>query len=476
MKNVAYQKVVLDNMPDGAYLLDDRGNYVLVNQSYINLLKIPENEILNYNVKDFLKTRQINFCISDLVYREKRNVTMFQDVYDTLNVGRGRFRLLVTSTPIFDENGEISNILAIVRSLADINECYYEASKNKKISSFSPGGKLQKIEDEKTVIANSSAMQEILNLAENISNADSTILITGESGTGKEVVTQHIHDCSSRSNKQFVVVNCASLPENLLESELFGYAKGAFTGATPGGKAGLFEGANGGTLLLDEINSLPLNLQGKLLRAIETKTIQRIGATQTQAVDFRLVCATNENLEQLVVEKKFRMDLYYRLNVIPLTVPPLRERREDIIPLAFHFLQFFCKKNNKSNVFSPDTLEYMASYNWPGNVRELKNFVERSVVMSVGRMIEIQNARGIAAASPPKSLISRELQDMEHFTDDQLYEQMLANRVPLNNYLERCDRNYVQFALKKCKNTYKAAFALGTSQAAIMRRKKKYQI
>ena len=381
-------EVILDNLPDGVYVLDDRGNYIFVNSAYVQALNMPKDVLLHYNVHDFLNTGQIDICVSDIVYREKRQVVMFQDVLDTQNYGRDTIRQMIISTPIFDDSGKIRNILAVVRPLDRLNQLYYQATQAESVSSIS-GLRASPPVKGSAVIAESPAMRAALSTAATVAVVDSAVLISGESGTGKEVVAQYIHDASPRSGKPLVVINCASLPENLLEAELFGYEKGAFTGAAPGGKAGLFEAADGGTLFLDEINSMPLNLQGKVLRALETKTIQRLGSTRSKKVDFRLLTASNEDLYHLVEEKKFRADLYYRLAVIPIRLPPLRERREDIIPLAQHFLKLFCRKYAKDKEFSPQTLQLMIQYPWPGNVRELRNFVERAVVMSLGRQVAV---------------------------------------------------------------------------------------
>ncbi|MCL2368497.1 MAG: sigma 54-interacting transcriptional regulator, partial [Oscillospiraceae bacterium] len=322
--------------------------------------------------------------------------------------------------------------------------------------------------------AESPLMREVLQLATNIAEAESTVLISGESGTGKEVVAQYIHAQSGRKQKPLIIINCASLPETLLEAELFGYEKGAFTGASPVGKPGLFESADGGTLFLDEVNSLPLGLQGKLLRAIETKMVQRLGSTKSRKIDFRLLVATNESLDKLVTERKFRIDLYYRINVIHLHIPPLRERKEDIVPLTMHFLKLYCKKNNKQKTFSAQTLENMLEYTWPGNVRELKNFVERSVVMSFGETIETLNIPAIAAEGASVGVGMGGEQLLTKDKGQYPHEHMLQNGISLEKYLEDCEREYVQYALQTHKSTYAAARALGTSQTSVMRRKKKF--
>jgi len=477
MDKARFFETILDSFTDGVYVLDDRGNYIFVNSAYVQSLNMPKSLLLNYNVHDFLKTGQINICISDIVYKEKRKVVMFQDVLDTQNFGRNKFRQLVISTPIFDETGKISNIVAVCRPLDTHDELYRQA--RLRTTSSVVGAQPAKPPSGSAIIAHSPAMRAVLEAAATVASVDSSVLITGESGTGKEVVAQHIHLSGPRRDRPMVVVNCASIPENLLEAELFGYEKGAFTGALPGGKKGLFEEADGSTLFLDEINSLPLELQGKVLRAIETKTIQRIGSTRSRPVDFRVVAATNEDLAVLVAEKRFRMDLYYRLNVIPIYIPPLRERPEDIIPLALHFLEYFCRKFSKDKVFTPNALEAIKSYPWPGNVRELKNFVERCAVLSWDRSIEVLDVSSfidIVPSRPYRTAPTEVPNSAFEAAVDARFEQMLANGVTLKQYLDECERAFVNYALRKYRNSYKAASALGTSQTSIIRRKKKFSL
>ena len=219
---------------------------------------------------------------------------------------------------------------------------------------------------------------------------------------------------------------------------------------------------------------MPLNLQGKVLRALETKTIQRLGSTRSKKVDFRLLTASNEDLAGLVEEKRFRADLYYRLAVIPIRLPPLRERREDIVPLALHFLDLYCRKYSKEKVFTPQTLRLIAQYPWPGNVRELKNFVERSVVMSASDYIEISNIQSIAASHDRRVGFGSLPAAPQKQSSPPMYQQLWGKKLPLNEYLERCEREYIQYALNTYKSSYGAARALGTSQSLIMRRKRKY--
>ncbi len=476
LNQIALLETILDNITDGVYVLDDSGNYVYVNSAYIRALNMPKSVLLDYNVHDFLTTGQISLCISDIVYREKRQVVMFQDVYDTQNYGRKPIRQMVISTPIFNKDGNIQNIVAIVRPQDITNELYNLASTRHE-NGVIPSVQMPPPQMAGDIIAKSADMKRILEQAQAISSVDASILITGESGTGKEVVAQFIHRSGNRSTMPFVVINCASLPENLLEAELFGYEKGAFTGADPHGKKGLFEEAEGGILFLDEINSMPVSLQGKLLRAIETKKVKRVGSNISKSVDFKLICATNEDINQMVTEKRFRLDLYYRINIVPLNIPPLRERRDDIIPLALNFLKHFSDKHNKRKVFSPNTIDNILNYQWPGNVRQLKNFVERSVVISSDEIIEFKSIEGITEAFPLSGYNPSENLNMKpatQFSGD--FENLLSSGMGLSDYLEKCEEEFLKYAVQKYSSSYKVADALKTSQTSIVRRLKKYNL
>jgi DNA-binding NtrC family response regulator len=240
-----------------------------------------------------------------------------------------------------------------------------------------------------TMIGESRAFHEILGSVRLVAPTDASVLIQGETGTGKELVARAIHELSGRRTRPFIMLNCAAIPATLLESELFGHEKGAFTGAIAQ-KVGRFEMANQGTLFLDEIGEIPLELQPKLLRALQEQEFERLGGTRTTHVDVRIIAATNRNLRQMVDEGKFRGDLYYRLHVFPLTVPPLRERREDIPLLLRYFTQMYAKRLNRAiDEISAGTIEALTEYNWPGNIRELQHLVERSVILSPGRVLQI---------------------------------------------------------------------------------------
>lgn len=230
-------------------------------------------------------------------------------------------------------------------------------------------------------IVESQKMKEILKVVDKVAKTDATILLIGDSGAGKEIVAQYIHNSSNRSHKPFIAVNCAAIPENLLENELFGHEKGSFSGATVQHK-GKFEQACGGSLLLDEITEMPLVLQAKLLRVLQEKVVDRIGSKQSIPIDARIICTTNRSIENEVKEGRFREDLYYRINVFPIKIPPLKDRKEDIEPLAVYFLKKYTILFGKTiNHISDEALKILKGYNWPGNVRELENVVERAVVL-----------------------------------------------------------------------------------------------
>jgi len=267
------------------------------------------------------------------------------------------------------------------------------------------------------IVSNSKKMHEIYKLIEKVAPTDSTILIYGESGTGKELIARAIHDNSRRKDKQFITVDCAVLSENLLESELFGHVKGSFTGATMD-KPGLFEIASGGTVFLDEIGNISLNVQKKLLRVLQEREFMRVGGREVKKIDIRLIAATNRNLEAMVAEGTFREDLFYRLNIVPIQLPPLRERKEDIPLLACHFLEKYSKETNKNvDNISAEAMELLVSYNWPGNVRELENLIERIVVTTEektvlpGHLSFIQGSRNNTVVAVPKT--SDELKEIK---------------------------------------------------------------
>jgi formate hydrogenlyase transcriptional activator len=250
------------------------------------------------------------------------------------------------------------------------------------------------------IIGQSAALQQVLKLVETVATSDSSVLLVGETGTGKELIARAIHDCSPRRERALVKLNCAAIPSGLLESELFGHERGAFTGAITQ-KAGRLELAHQGTLFLDEVGDIPLELQPKLLRVLQEREFERLGSARTRKVDVRLVAATHRNLERMMAEKQFRSDLYYRLNVFPIEMPPLRERSEDIPLLVRHFVQHFARQMNRVIETIPsETMEALTHYSWPGNIRELQNLMERVVIVSTGTVLQVP-LRGLYTHTTP---------------------------------------------------------------------------
>jgi transcriptional regulator with PAS, ATPase and Fis domain len=370
---------IINNSNDGIFVTDKTGTVLLSNTAAALPLQMTREEIIGLNTHQLLKDGVIDRSTTIEAIEARKQIT------GIVNLPCGE-KGMSTSTPLFDDNGEIIMIITNTRS-QDLIEYYISAVDRERNKAANYKSVINYIsESQKNVlIAESPQMKRIVGKAELIARADSTVLILGDSGTGKEVVARFIHNNSYRKNEPFIAVNCAAIPQELMESEFFGYEKGAFSGADIQGKMGLFQMANKGTLFLDEIAELPLAMQAKLLRVLETFEFRRLGGTTTQYTNIRLIAATNRNLKKLVQENLFRNDLYYRLNVIPITLPPLRERLEDIIALADYFLRDFNKKYGLVKKFSAKTIQAFQSYSWPGNIRELRNIIERLIITSCNK-------------------------------------------------------------------------------------------
>ncbi|MDZ4133543.1 MAG: sigma 54-interacting transcriptional regulator, partial [Dethiobacteria bacterium] len=373
-------------------------------------------------------------------------------------------KLLATGTPAFNTDGSIFRVIVNTRDITRLNRLKQqleeaELFKNRYQQELLElrQGYLKSGE----IVAASPAMLELLKVAQRIAAADSTVLLTGESGSGKGMVARYIHNSSPRHNKPFTIVNCGAIPENLLESELFGYAGGAFTGAKREGKIGKLELANEGTLFLDEITELPLNLQVKLLHVLQEEVICRIGGTREVKLNLRFIAATNRDIVRLVEEGRFREDLYFRLDVIPLLVPPLRERREDIKILAEQFLKKLNRRYLQHKTITPEVEDYLQKYNWPGNVRELENLIERMMIVVEGEEIGVQHL--------PGHLVFRE-PGIESATTT-------AGRIkPLKEARAVMEKELLAGALRCCRTTYEMADLLEVDQSTVVRLLKKYNL
>lgn len=459
------------------HIINNEGVIIFVNNAWSKLYKVNREDAVDKSIQEII-SRHLNYLysVSDgqlddgdkgLVYRqvkehvtqsiairvlkERKKLSMITTTPDDDDI-----KILVTSTPIFNEKNEIVYVITVVQDLSKISELKYQLDaqieQNKMLSK-----KLKLFrEDKSTIIGNSKKITEIKKLIPVVSKTDASILILGESGVGKEVIAKEIFSKSNRNDKPFVTINCAAIPENLLESEMFGYEKGAFTGAV-NSKEGLFEVANGGTILLDEIGTMPLSLQPKLLRVLQENEFMRVGGTKKISLDVRIISATNENLFNLLKTGEFRQDLYYRLNVIPLKVPPLRERKEDIRLLCYKFLEDFNKKYNKNKVFNEKSLLLLEQYDWPGNIRELKNTIERLVILGEKDVICANHVINLT-----KTNGNYNFEDNIEVNDN----------ISLKEAVQALEKKIITDALTKYKTTYKAAEMLKTTQPTIVRKAK----
>ena len=454
--------LILDNVDVGVMVYSAAGDVLFVNTTMINWRNIPRQEYLKMNVRDFRDV--LDVCVFDLAVQEKRRVSRLQYYQDFRKTGGPTRVRVVTATPIFDSVGGVECVVVMLQDVED-----FEARRAALLAQHQimPKAPIQPREEKVSIVAKSLEIRQLISVLGNIAPLDSTVLLYGESGSGKEVFTHYIHEHSNRADKPLVAVNCAAFPENLIEAELFGYEKGSFTGANREGKVGLVEAADGGTLFLDEINSLPLSVQGKVLRMIEEKSVQRIGAVRTKPVDFRLIAATNRDLRAMVQEGTFREDLYYRLHVIPITIPPVRSRKDDIVPLCLHFLEYFCKKYDLKKSFSDRVLEEVQQYDWPGNVREIRNFVERMVVMTPPAAVMI--------SSIPSGMLNDALADTERGAEEPL--PGTVPPLPGTRNAAALDRETILAALAACGgNRGKTAEYLGISRRYLQYKIREYHI
>ena len=368
-------KVLAEHYFGSMLVTDSKGRFLYVNDGCCKLLGIDRETLLGLSIYDTLH----DYCHATSASSIKTLETKKECLSNHTLQDSGK-QVLALSRPHFGPDGELEYVPTYSwdeRELYTLLEKFDQERDNiRSVIRFMQG--TDKTPD--MLIAESQPMRSLLEYADHIAAVDSTVIIYGESGSGKEMFAKYIHAKSERADQVFIPINCASLPPSLLEAEMFGYEKGTFTGGMKDGKIGLFEFADKGTVFLDEIGEMPLELQAKLLRIIENGEIKRLGSNQIIKSDVRIIAATNRDLAEMVREKTFRADLYYRLNVLVVNVPPLRERTEDIRPLAEHFVQAFNKKYGFTKRLGPDTIQVMEQYDWPGNVRELRNTVERMMV------------------------------------------------------------------------------------------------
>ncbi|WP_377867066.1 sigma-54 interaction domain-containing protein [Bacillus sp. R86525] len=427
---------------DEIFVTDDKGIVVRVNSMCERHYQLAAKELVGKHVQELQKEGIFYPSATLEVIEKKRPVELVQTTKS------GEY-LHVRTRPVFDEQGNLRRVISYSRDLTELYQL------RKKVEEMDNQLKTYKKELRETyehegLIFKSIAMQKIVETIKKVSVVDSTVLVLGETGVGKSRLVRHLHEVSHRKNESFYEINCAALPTNLIESELFGYSGGSFTGANREGKKGLLEAAHKGTLFLDEIGEMPLEIQAKLLQVLQEKTFRPVGGRDLKKVDVRIVAATNRDLSKMVKEGTFRKDLYYRLNVIPISIPPLRERTEDILPLVYHYLQHFNKKYGRDVKLAPSTLQMFVGYSWEGNNREIENVIER-IVITADDVVTIEDL----PISMQESTVEQSGQS-------------------LYKMLEEVERNIILKTYKTHGSSYKVAEFLKISQSAATRKIKKF--
>ena len=436
---------------DGMFLTDSTGIVVYCNDSYQRISGLNREQLIGRQISDLVKDHVIPDAVSPDVIAQKKPLTKVINYYHGVSA-------LVTGTPIFDGH-ELVWVLSNVRDITQLNKL------KEQVGEYSR--RLRQAEraarDDNKFLAVSKEMETIVKAASRVASFSSPVLIQGESGVGKDMLARYIHDCSDVSeNRPFVQINCSAIPETLLESELFGYEAGAFTGASSKGKMGLWELADNGTLFLDEIGEMPLSLQVKMLQVLQTGTIIRVGSTKKVKLNTRIIAASNSNLEKLMAAGRFRQDLYYRLNVIPIRIPPLRERKADLVPLMFYFLE---KKNLKFNLsckISAGAVEILSGYDWPGNVRELNNMIEHLMIMTEGDIIDEKSIPQYIVQSVKKPLY---IDTPDYF-----------NSFNLDEIITTVEREVIRKAIDEFGALRNVSQHLGIDLSTLVRKKRKYKL
>ncbi|MDH3798065.1 MAG: sigma 54-interacting transcriptional regulator [Desulfobacterales bacterium] len=453
-------KTVFESSSDGIWICDKKGRVVLINKASEKLGGIKKEDIIGTMVSDLVKKKKLySNYVTDEVIQTKRVVSQLQHVKNTKKT------VLCTGIPVFDRNGRVSLVVINERDITQLEalKIQLEETRKEKDRYKNELTELSMLElKRQKIVSESDQMREILKTALKLARLEVTdILLLGESGTGKGLLAKFIHNNSKRKRKPFIQINCAALPENLLEAELFGYEKGAFSGAREQGKPGLFELAHEGTLFLDEIGELPFSVQAKLLKYLDDHKVQRLGGIKAKSIDCIIIAATNQDIEKFVGQKKFRKDLFYRLNILTIKIPPLRERPEDIFELANSFLRQYNRKYKQKKKLNPLALSLLQSYSFAGNVRELKNIIKKAVVMSEGEVID----------SVILSSIGKEV--LEDRWEVRGSDKKINNLVDM---LAALEKEMLKNAMRHCKSTREMARFLNISQPTVVRKLKKHSL
>ena len=441
-------ELIVETSFDGLLVSDGDGNVLFVNNSYVQNTGIQKEEIIGHNIRELLNPVWMKESAILLALEKKKPISFY-------HITKNGNHVISTGTPIF-KDGEIHRVVVNTRDISEIYALREELGKAKAMEKlYLEQAEAQRKDREDEIVVKNRKMQNIYATAEKIASFDTTVLITGDSGVGKELIARHLHIKNRfRNNKPFITINCGAVPENLLESELFGYEDGSFTGGIKGGKKGIIENCNGGTLFLDEIGEMSLNLQVKLLRVRENRTITRLGSSQEIPVDVRVIAATNRSLDTMVKEKSFRADLYYRLNVITIKVPNLKERIDEIAPLALNFLKKFNRQYGQQKKLSFEVVKELELHTWKGNVRELRNTLENMVVLSNNEYLQLDDIPWMKAEIKEESEQGR----------------------GLNQMLEEYERQILINAKEKYGTSRKIAAVLKLDQSTVVRKMNKYGI
>ncbi|HEU19393.1 MAG TPA: PAS domain-containing protein [Deltaproteobacteria bacterium] len=451
LKDVIEQyRFILDHSFDELCIVDGNGTIIYMNATSQKHYGKDPSFFIGHPATRAQDEGFVDHAITPLVFKEKKKVTIIQKT----NIGR---QLLITGNPIFDESGNIMLIIENARDISEIRDLQKRLEETEElVKRYSE--KLESLEKEQQsfmgMVIHSTKLKNIIEMIQRVALTDSTIMILGESGTGKDELAKIIHSSSRRNDRSFVKVNCGAIPSSLIESELFGYEGGAFTGSKKSGKMGLMESANGGTLFLDEITELPFDTQVKLLQALQDRKFIKVGGTRPVQTDFRLITATNRNINDFVKEGRFREDLFYRLYVVPIDVPPLRERKDEILPLLQYYINYYNKKYQDNKSLSFQAVSLLRHYDWPGNIRELKNMVERLVVTSTDDIISYKSVLSAFGHTGKLSYIN--------------------NEKTLGELIEDFEKDIITQCYNELKSSYKVAARLGISQRTALRKINKH--
>lgn len=446
---------IFHHSSDGIFIADGKGITLRLNPAGERIEEVNATEIVGKHVRELVEEGLYSESATLKVLETQAPVTILQKV-------RNGKEVIVTGTPIF-KNGKLFRIVNNSRNITELNTLKKALSDVHQLAEkYHSELELLRLEQIQIddIIVSSPKMKKILTLAKKVASVDSTVLIQGESGVGKGDISKLIHRNSKRNKGPFIKIDCGAIPESLLESELFGYEKGAFTTANKEGKLGLIEFANEGTLFLDEIGELPLKLQVKLLRVLQDREIFRVGGKKPVPVDIRIIAATNRDLKVMVQEKTFREDLYYRLNVVPIYIPPLRERKKDIEPLIMNCLNIFNKKYELKKIIKPEVIECLIKFNWPGNVRELENTIEFLIVTTATEVIGLEDL--------PYTLGNNKLEKRDILT--------LDYSLSFKEIMDQYEKNLLLSIMEQSKSTQEMSNILKLDPSTITRKLKKHKI